>query len=152
MIGTWYKAGLFGLAGILIALFAVFRAGLFALVGSRSAAERREAAALTSAVVAFVAFSMSEPILYSRFGWIAPALLLALRAVQEREGQQVALRALENRGRRRSRCEPVLGHSTTMNSGSLRTHPFPFGKARVLFAHGAAVSLGTITSEMSDDN
>jgi O-antigen/teichoic acid export membrane protein/O-antigen ligase len=91
VIGTWYKAGLFGLAGILIALFAVFRAGRLALVASGSADEHREAAALTSAVVAFVVFSMSEPIIYSRFGWIAPALLLALRAVQERQGQPVVV-------------------------------------------------------------
>jgi O-antigen/teichoic acid export membrane protein/O-antigen ligase len=96
VIGTWYKAGLFGVAGLLIALFAVFRAGWLALVGSGSADEHREAAGLTSAVVAFVVFSMSEPILYSRFGWIAPALLLALRAVQERQGQPVVFSAREN--------------------------------------------------------
>jgi hypothetical protein len=54
---------------------------------------------------------MSEPILYSRFGWIAPALLLALRAVQEREGQQVvALRALENPVAAAVVARPVLGH------------------------------------------
>lgn len=89
VIGTWYKAGLFGVVGILVALFAVFRAGRFALVAARSADEHREAAGLTSAVVAFVVFSMSEPIIFSRFGWIAAALLLALRAVQERQDQPV---------------------------------------------------------------
>ena len=96
VIGTWYKAGLFGLAGLLIALFAIFRAGRLALVASGSADEHREAAGLTSAVVAFVVFSMSEPILYSRFGWIAPALLLALRAVQERQSQPAVFPAREN--------------------------------------------------------
>jgi len=89
VIGTWYEAGLFGVAGILVALFAVFRAGRFALVAARSADEHREAAGLTSAVVAFVVFSMSEPIIFSRFGWIAAALLLALRAVQQRQDQPV---------------------------------------------------------------
>ena len=111
VIGTWYKAGLFGLAGILIVLFAVFRTGLLALVASGSADEHREAAALMCAVVAFVVFSMSEPIIYSRFGWIAPALLLALRAVQEREGQQVvAPRASENLVGAAVVARPVLGH------------------------------------------
>jgi O-antigen/teichoic acid export membrane protein/O-antigen ligase len=84
LLGTWYEAGLFGVSGILIVLFAVFRTGRLALLASRSPDEHREAAALTSAVVAFVVFSMSEPIIFSRFGWVAAALLLAHRTTQER--------------------------------------------------------------------
>jgi O-antigen/teichoic acid export membrane protein len=89
IIAIWYEAGVFGVAGILVALFAVFRVGRFALLASQSADEHREAAGLTCAVVAFVVFSMSEPIIFTRFGWIAAALLLALRAVQERRNQPV---------------------------------------------------------------
>jgi O-antigen ligase len=82
IIGTWYKAGLFGLAGMLIALFAIFRVGWMAILASRSEAEQAAAVALVSAVVAFVVFAMSAPVLFSRFGWISAALLLAFRAVQ----------------------------------------------------------------------
>lgn len=82
IIGSWYKAGLFGLAGMLIAFFAIFRVGWMAILASRSEAEQAAAVALVGAVVAFVVFAMSAPVLFSRFGWISAALLLAFRAVQ----------------------------------------------------------------------
>ena len=85
ILGTWYKAGLFGLVGMLTVLFAVFRTGWTSILGSRYAEERMVANALVSAFVAFVVFSMSEPALYARYGWISAALLLAVRAVQQRE-------------------------------------------------------------------
>ena len=83
VIGTWYKAGLFGVIGILVAIVALLRAGTAALGASLSEGERRTAAGLISAVVAFIVFAMSEPVLFSRYGWIPAALLLALRTVQE---------------------------------------------------------------------
>jgi O-antigen ligase len=85
IIGTWYKTGLIGLVGLLMALFAVFRTGWITILRSRSEGEWTVAVALVSATVAFVVFAMSAPILFSRFGWISAALLLALRAVQQRE-------------------------------------------------------------------
>jgi O-antigen/teichoic acid export membrane protein/O-antigen ligase len=85
IIGIWYKAGLFGLVGMLIALFAVFRTGWITILNSKSEGEWTAAVALLSSVVAFVGFAMSAPVLFSRFGWISVALLLALRAVQQRE-------------------------------------------------------------------
>jgi O-antigen/teichoic acid export membrane protein/O-antigen ligase len=87
IIGLWYKTGLVGLAGMLIAFFAVFRSGWNAILQSRSETERNVAVALVCAVVAFVAFAMSEPVLFSRYGWISAALLLALRAVQQRDSR-----------------------------------------------------------------
>jgi len=65
-------------------VFAILQVGRSGLRAARTADEHREAASLTSAIVAFVVFSMSEPIIFSRFGWIAAGLLLALRATQER--------------------------------------------------------------------
>lgn len=94
IVGTWYKAGLFGLAGILIAFFALFRAGWIAILHSRSEGERTVTVALLSAVVAFVVFAMSEPVLFARYGWVSGALLLAVRAVQ-RETQIVRVSADE---------------------------------------------------------
>jgi O-antigen/teichoic acid export membrane protein/O-antigen ligase len=85
IIGIWYKTGLIGLAGMLIALFAVFRTGWITILQSKSEGEWRVSVALVSSVVAFVVIAMSEPVLFSRFGWISAALLLALRAVQQRE-------------------------------------------------------------------
>jgi O-antigen/teichoic acid export membrane protein/O-antigen ligase len=85
VIGTWYKAGLFGLIGMLMAVFAVLRAGWTAILDSRADSEELVVVALLSAFVAFVVFAMSAPVLFSRYGWIPAALLLALRGVQLRE-------------------------------------------------------------------
>jgi O-antigen ligase len=85
VIGTWYKTGLIGLIGLLMAVFAVVRAGWTAIRDSRTDSEHAVAAALLSAFVAFVVFAMSAPVLFSRYGWIPAALLLASRAVQLRE-------------------------------------------------------------------
>jgi O-antigen/teichoic acid export membrane protein/O-antigen ligase len=84
VIGTWYKAGLLGLAGILIALFAVLRTGWIAILQSKTEGEQMLSVALLCSVVAFVTFAMSAPVLYARYGWVSAALLLATRAVQER--------------------------------------------------------------------
>jgi O-antigen ligase len=85
IIGTWYKAGLFGLIGMLVMLYAVFKVGWRAILETRSESERMTVAALLSSVAAFVVFAMSAPVLFSRYGWIPVALLLALRGVQLRE-------------------------------------------------------------------
>jgi O-antigen/teichoic acid export membrane protein/O-antigen ligase len=93
IIGIWYKAGLIGLAGMLIALFAVFRTGWITILQSKSESEWNVSVALVSSVVAFVTFAMSEPVLFSRFGWISAALLLALRGVQQRESASARVRS-----------------------------------------------------------
>lgn len=86
VLGVWYKTGLVGLVGMMLALFAIVRAGWIAIMRSRAQEEVGYAVSLLSASVAFVVFAMSEPVLFSRFCWIGPALLLALRATQmERE-------------------------------------------------------------------
>jgi O-antigen ligase len=90
VIGTWYKAGLFGMIGIVVAILALLKVGWQATVAARGDGERTMVAALLSAVAAFIVFAMGAPVLFSRYGWIAGALLLALRAVQieEREPQR----------------------------------------------------------------
>ena len=106
VIGTWYKAGLFGLIGMLMAVFAVFRVGWTAILDSRTDSEEMMGAALLSSFVAFVAFAMSGPVLFSRYGWIPAALLLALRAVQLREPELP--RAEPRPTTRRLRAVPVV--------------------------------------------
>jgi O-antigen/teichoic acid export membrane protein/O-antigen ligase len=83
VIGLWYKTGLVGLAGILIALLAILRSSWTAILRSSSSSESRVAVALASSFVALVVFAMTAPVLFSRFGWIAAALILALRSVQQ---------------------------------------------------------------------
>ena len=100
VIGTWYKAGLLGLAGMLIAFFAVFRTGWMTILQSKSEPEQALAVALLCSVVAFLGFSMSEPVIFSRYGWISAALLLALRGVQMRGIGFVHERAYEDPARR----------------------------------------------------
>jgi len=86
VLGVWYKTGLVGLVGMMLALFAIVRAGWIAIMRSRAQEEVGYAVSLLSASVAFVVFAMSEPVLFSRFCWIGPALLLALRATQMERG------------------------------------------------------------------
>jgi O-antigen ligase len=83
VIGLWYKTGLIGLVGILLALLAILRSGWSAVLESESAGESRIAVALVSSFVAFVVFAMSQPVLFSRYGWIAAALVFALRSIQQ---------------------------------------------------------------------
>lgn len=83
VIGLWYKTGLIGLVGMLLALLAIVRSGWTAISESISNSERRVAVALGSSVVAFVVFAMTAPILFTRLGWISAALVLALRGIQQ---------------------------------------------------------------------
>ena len=83
VIGLWYKTGLIGLVGMLLALLAVGRSGWTAISESISTSERTVAIALGSSVVAFVVFAMTAPILFTRLGWISAALVLALRGIQQ---------------------------------------------------------------------
>jgi O-antigen/teichoic acid export membrane protein/O-antigen ligase len=93
IVGVWYKAGLIGLVGMLIALLAILRSGWTAILGSSSTSESRVAVALASSFLAFLVFAMGQTILFSRYGWISAALILALRGVQqEREAVEPAAR------------------------------------------------------------
>ncbi len=85
IIGIWYKTGLVGLAGMLLALLALLRSGWTAILRSRSGGESRATVALVSSFVAFVVFSLSEPALFSRFAWLPAAFILALRAMQQED-------------------------------------------------------------------
>jgi O-antigen/teichoic acid export membrane protein/O-antigen ligase len=96
VIGLWYKTGLVGLAGMLIALLAILRAAWTAISRSTSNSEWTVAVTLASSVVAFVIFAMTAPILFTRFGWISAAFVLALRGIQQ-EGTAAVEAAAEPR-------------------------------------------------------
>ena len=93
IIGTWYKTGLLGVIGMLMVLIVILRTGWRVMVRSEADVERAAALALVCSVTAFIVFAMGQPVLYSRFGWISAALLLALRAVQSRAVESVPVRA-----------------------------------------------------------
>lgn len=82
VIGTWYRAGIAGLIGILVVAVAIARTGWMNLAASRSEEEYLMSAALLSSFVAFVIFMFSAPILFTRYGWVSAALLVALRSAQ----------------------------------------------------------------------
>src|SRR5207253_10531098 len=63
VIGTWYKAGVFGLIGILVAVFALLRAGWTTILRTRDDGEQKVVAALLGSFVAFVVFAMGAPVL-----------------------------------------------------------------------------------------
>jgi O-antigen/teichoic acid export membrane protein len=108
IIGLWYKTGLVGLAGMVLALIAIFRSGIRTIARAASTSERDIAVALTSSMLAFVVFAMSEPVLFSRFGWIPAALILALRAVQQEDS--VTLRS-QRRGVVPMRTPGMMQHA-----------------------------------------
>jgi O-antigen/teichoic acid export membrane protein len=89
VIGLWYKTGLVGLAGMLIALLTILRAAWTAISRSTSNSEWTVAVTLASSVVAFVIFAMTAPILFTRYGWISAALVLALRGIQQESSAAV---------------------------------------------------------------
>lgn len=84
VIGVWFRAGFLGLAGLILVIVAIFSTARATLRDAASVDERMLAVALLSSFVAFIVFSMSAPILFTRYGWAPAALLLALRAVQLR--------------------------------------------------------------------
>jgi O-antigen/teichoic acid export membrane protein/O-antigen ligase len=84
VIGTWFKAGIIGLVGMLLIIFAIAKTGWLAVRDARVWEDKMMAVALLCAFAAFVTYSMSAPILYTRYGWISAALLVALRAVELR--------------------------------------------------------------------
>jgi O-antigen/teichoic acid export membrane protein/O-antigen ligase len=84
VLGTWYKAGLLGVVGMVLTIFALLRTGAATLAASVTEDERRTAAGLISGIVAFIVFAMSEPVLFSRFGWMPAAFLVSLYMVQQR--------------------------------------------------------------------
>ena len=112
VIGLWYKTGLVGLAGMLIALLAILRAAWTGMSRSTSNSGYTVAVTLASSVVAFVIFAMTAPILFTRYGWISAALVLALRGIQH-ERTAATEQAAEPRTElyRRTAARPTLSEA-----------------------------------------
>ena len=114
VIGLWYKTGLLGLAGMLIALLAILRAAWNALSRSTSNSERTVAATLASSVVAFVIFAMTAPILFTRLGWISAALVIAFRGIQQERAAAVEPAAEPRAGEPAAEPRAGLAHTPAL--------------------------------------
>jgi O-antigen ligase len=115
----WYEAGLLGFAGVLLVYLAVGAASWRTLAAARSPRDAQLAVALWTSYIAFVAWGMSEAAMFKRYGWIAGALVLALRAQQLREGAvQAAAPAATERARRAgaSSFAQRLGNRPTLST------------------------------------
>jgi O-antigen ligase len=82
VIGSWFQTGILGLTGIFFIFLAGIRTAKSSILAAHSFDERAVAIGLTSAFAAFIMFLMSEPALFTRYGWVTVALLIALRATQ----------------------------------------------------------------------
>lgn len=109
-VGRWYESGLLGLIGIALIVSSFLSTAWRAVVQARGD-ERLLALSLGAAVVGFVIVSMSEPILYTRYGLAPAALAIALAAVQFRRSA-ASVRAQGAKTRRELDTPPRLGPSS----------------------------------------
>ncbi len=107
ILGPWLTAGILGVVGLMVIVGGSIATGIRVL--RRSSPEFRSFDAATfAALMAFVQFSMGEPILYVRYGWFPTALLLALWAQQVRAGASGREAAV-----RHDRLSPWAAHGAT---------------------------------------
>jgi O-antigen ligase len=102
IINPWFSAGLLGLVGVCLLLTGVVGTAL-ELVRDAAKGSRSLETALFSSLVAFLLFSMGEPILFVRYGWLPSAMLLALRAQALRKERAAGSTAVEPRPAQPSR-------------------------------------------------
>ncbi len=88
LLNVWYTGGALAVLGLGLIIFVVFRHGWRLVATSpRGSTESDLAIALMSAFGAYLVFGLAEPTVYSRFGWIPAALLLALRPARTATGR-----------------------------------------------------------------
>lgn len=82
VLNLLYTSGILGLAGMILVFASAARTAWSSLLDA-SAGERRLVLALGCSLIAFIVFLMSEPAMFTRYGWVAAALLFAVRARQQ---------------------------------------------------------------------
>jgi O-antigen ligase len=88
ILGTWYQTGFFGLVGLILIFLSVAKEALSAIRYSSGTSERGLAVALAASFLAFIVFLISEPALFTRYGWVSAALIIAVRTVQSRRTEE----------------------------------------------------------------
>lgn len=84
LLGVWYEGGVLALLGLLLLLASLIVTALDARRCALDGGQRLLCAALLACLLAYLAFGMGAPTLYSRYGWVPAALVLAVRAQQRR--------------------------------------------------------------------
>jgi len=83
-LSVWFHGGLLALLGLIVLVGTALRVGIQTVAEAQDSDERLLAASFLGSFSAYIAFGLGEPTLYVRYGWVAVALLLALRATQLR--------------------------------------------------------------------
>jgi len=84
LLGVWYEGGLLAILGLLLVYASLTVAAVDARRHAVDGQDRLLCAALLACLLAYLAYAMGAPSLYSRYGWVPAALLLAVRAQQRR--------------------------------------------------------------------
>jgi O-antigen ligase len=84
LLGVWYEGGLLALLGLLLVIASLIVTAVDAQRRAVDGRDRLLCAALLACLLAWLAFAMSSPSLYTRYGWVPAALVLAVRAQQRR--------------------------------------------------------------------
>ena len=84
LLGAWYEGGCLAALGLVVVVGTSASVALAARKHARTGEERLLATALLACFAAYLAFGMGAPTLYSRYGWVPVALVLAQRAQQRR--------------------------------------------------------------------
>jgi O-antigen ligase len=90
VLGAWYEGGALAALGLLAVIASSAGVALGGMNHAGTREQRLLATALLACFLAYLAFGMGAPTLYSRYGWVPIALVLALRAQQlraKREGE-----------------------------------------------------------------
>ena len=89
------QAGILAALGLIVIAAEALAMGWQAVTDARDRREHAVAVALLSAVLAFLFFGQAQEVLFQRYGWVAVALLTAMRAQQRMRQTAFAGTALQ---------------------------------------------------------
>jgi O-antigen ligase len=85
LLGAWYEGGLLAALGLVVVVGSSAGVALAARGQAKTNEQRLLATALLACFLAYLTFGLGAPTLYSRYGWVPIALVLAQRAPASRE-------------------------------------------------------------------
>ena len=84
ILGPWFEAGALAAVGMVVLLLAMCAVARHATQLADNPDDWRSSLAVGAAFVAFLSFGLGAPVLFQRYGWISAAVLVAIRAQQQR--------------------------------------------------------------------
>lgn len=76
-VAVWYQAGGLGFLGYMLVTLTILAAGWRGMLATRSSQERSLGWALAAAYLAFFVWSLSSPLFFTQYGWLAGVLTVA---------------------------------------------------------------------------